>query len=90
VTPTCPYAFTVGSFVLGVLHERESEEFRRHADECLHCKQEIAELAPTARLLKTFKAQLRAVDEPHSRPVRLVSPAAAPHRYQRGDPWPLW
>jgi hypothetical protein len=58
----CPYTVTVGAYVLGVLCERESTEFRRHAEVCPSCGREIAELAPTVRLLETLKTETHAAN----------------------------
>jgi hypothetical protein len=51
----CPYTVTVGAYVLGALCERESTEFRQHAEVCPSCEREIAELTPTVRLLEKLK-----------------------------------
>ncbi|MEV4317162.1 hypothetical protein [Actinocrispum sp. NPDC049592] len=63
MTVTCPHSVTAGSYLLGVLHPSELEEYRRHAGSCPHCEREIADLTPVARFLKVFKAEIEAGEE---------------------------
>jgi hypothetical protein len=58
----CPYTVTAGAYVLGVLCVRESTEFRQHAEVCLYCQREIAELTPTVRLLAILKTETHAAN----------------------------
>ncbi|RSM59419.1 hypothetical protein DMH04_55835 [Kibdelosporangium aridum] len=58
----CPCTVTVGAYLLEALCERESTEFREHAEVCPSCEREIAELTPTVRLLETLKTETHAVN----------------------------
>jgi hypothetical protein len=53
----CPFTVTAGSYVLGVLSTRESDEFHQHAEQCPYCHREVLELSPVVSLLAPLKAE---------------------------------
>jgi hypothetical protein len=55
MTRPCPLSVTVGGYLLGVLDTQDTENFRRHAEDCSCCQREITYLAPVARFLEALK-----------------------------------
>ncbi|WP_236791516.1 hypothetical protein [Amycolatopsis sp. GM8] len=51
----CAQTITAASYLLGVLRPAERDEYGRHADTCVYCRRELAELAPATRALASVK-----------------------------------
>ena len=60
----CPYTGTIGGYVLEALCTQDSDELRQHAQVCLDCQREIAELTPIGRLLEACAAQTQPANGP--------------------------
>lgn len=62
MSQACSYTVTSGSYVLGVLTVRESNDFHDHIAVCPDCRREVVELSPIARMLSPLRAAVRSAE----------------------------
>jgi hypothetical protein len=63
LTDACPHAVSAGSYLLEMLTPEETDEFRHHSRECLHCQREIVALMPGAMFLQVLRDDILAANQ---------------------------
>ncbi|SFR29876.1 hypothetical protein SAMN04488564_12265 [Lentzea waywayandensis] len=63
MTDDCPHAVSVGSYLLELLTDEETDEFRQHSQDCRQCQREIVALLPGALFLQELRADIAAANQ---------------------------
>ena len=63
MTDACPHNIEAGSYLLHMLSQEESDEFRLHHQHCLSCQREIIALLPGALFLEELRADILAAEQ---------------------------
>lgn len=83
MTDACPHAISAGSYLLHMLSQEESDEFRLHHQDCLSCQREIVALLPGALFLQELRADILAAEQRLCAERPVLSTVAA------REPWAL-